>query len=76
MKKLLVLFTIIFSWGISSAQLSENSQISLLTCEPGEATYAKFGHSAIRIYDPELQIDIVFHYGIFDFNTIGSFRNL
>lgn len=69
MKKTLVLLISLFAWFISSAQLSESSQISLLTCEPGEATYAKFGHSAIRINDPELGIDIVFHYGIFDYNT-------
>lgn len=69
MKKILIFLISLLSWGISSAQLSENSQISLLTCAPGEAVYAKFGHSAIRIYDPDLSIDIVFHYGIFDFNT-------
>ncbi|HKL96496.1 MAG TPA: DUF4105 domain-containing protein, partial [Paludibacteraceae bacterium] len=69
MKKTLVLLISLFAWFISSAQLSESSQISLLTCEPGEATYAKFGHSAIRINDPELGVDIVFHYGIFDYNT-------
>jgi len=69
MKKILILLISLFSWGILSAQLSENSQISLLTCAPGEAVYAKFGHSAIRIYDPDLHIDLVFHYGIFDFNT-------
>lgn len=69
MKKKIFLFISLCFWGVTSAQLSEQSQISLLTCAPGDAVYAKFGHSAIRIYDPKLYIDVVFHYGIFDFNT-------
>ena len=69
MKKFLILLVSLCFGGFASAQLSPSSQISLLTCAPGEAVYAKFGHSAIRIYDPEAHIDVVFHYGIFDYNT-------
>lgn len=69
MKKFLILLVSLCFGGFASAQLSPSSQISLLTCAPGEAVYAKFGHSAIRIYDPEMHIDVVFHYGIFDYNT-------
>ena len=47
----------------------EQMRISLLTCTPGEELYARFGHTAIRIYDPANKIDIVYNYGIFDFNT-------
>lgn len=48
--------------------LSENAKISLLTCSEGEELYSIFGHSAIRVTDPELGIDWVFNYGVFDFN--------
>ena len=54
---------------LSAQTLSEGARISLLTCAPGEELYARYGHTALRINDPENDIDIVFNYGIFDFNT-------
>ena len=53
----------------TAQQLSENARISLLTCSPGQELYARYGHTAIRICDPQNNIDAVFNYGIFDFNT-------
>jgi putative flippase GtrA len=52
-----------------SNQLSQEATISLLTCAPGEELYSVFGHTAIRVSDPENEIDLVFNYGTFDFNT-------
>ncbi len=49
--------------------LSKNSEISLLTCGPGEELYSIFGHSAIRVCDYENHIDRVYNYGTFDFET-------
>ncbi len=46
----------------------ENSQISLVTCDPGLALYGKFGHTALRVQDTAQHIDWVFNYGVFDFN--------
>ncbi len=51
------------------AQLSNESSISILTCAPGDELYSIFGHTAIRVYDPQLKMDYVFNYGTFDFNT-------
>lgn len=48
---------------------SDSLRISLLTCAPGEALYSKFGHSAIRVMDPVNRTDIVYNYGLFDFDT-------
>lgn len=45
------------------------TQISLLTCAPGAELYSTFGHSAIRVYNPVMQTDVVYNYGIFDFDT-------
>ena len=46
--------------------LSEQSQISVLVCGPGQELYSKFGHAAIRIIDNKKNIDRVFNYGTFD----------
>ena len=41
----------------------------MLTCEPGTEIYALFGHTALRFEDPSRDIDWVFNYGVFSFNT-------
>ncbi len=48
-------------------QLSPNSRISVLTIGPGSSLNDAFGHSAYRVKDS--LIDIVFNYGVYDFNT-------
>ena len=72
MIKNLLLYLLIFSCGNIIGQtkpLSEEAEISLLTCSPGEAIYELFGHTAIRVKDPRQGLDLVFNYGIFDFDT-------
>lgn len=49
--------------------LSPQARISVLTCGPGADLYATFGHSAFRVWDPAQEIDWVYNYGTFDFNT-------
>lgn len=49
--------------------LSDSAYISLITCTPGAELYARYGHTALRVCDPSNRIDVVFNYGIFDFNT-------
>lgn len=46
----------------------DSTIISLITCDPGEEIYAKFGHTAIRVRGTE-GLDVVFNYGLFDFRT-------
>ncbi len=53
----------------SNRSLSEKAFISVLTCSEGEELYSAFGHSAIRVCDPKSNIDYVFNYGTFDFDT-------
>ncbi|MCL6265307.1 DUF4105 domain-containing protein [Flagellimonas myxillae] len=55
--------------------LSEKSQISLLTCSPGEELYSLFGHTAFRVQDSVLGIDVVYNYGTFDFNRPNFYGN-
>ncbi|TXD68905.1 DUF4105 domain-containing protein [Aequorivita lipolytica] len=49
--------------------LSETSEISIITIGPGAELYDKFGHSAFRIQDSLNGVDVVFNYGVYDFNT-------
>jgi hypothetical protein len=49
--------------------LSENSSVSVLTCDTGNESYSLFGHTAIRIIDTANNLDAVFNYGAFDFAT-------
>ena len=63
---LLLFFSVL---GFAQPYLSNESKISLLTIGTADELYAKFGHSAIRIQDSRLDIDLVYNYGQFDFNT-------
>lgn len=62
----LLLLVSIFS-SVSAQKLSEESQISLLTISPGSELWSFAGHTAIRVLDPRLDIDVNFNYGVFDF---------
>lgn len=53
----------------AQARLSEKAFASILTCGPGKDFYTSFGHTALRICDTTQNIDYVFNYGTFDFNT-------
>jgi len=48
---------------------SSRAEISLITCSPGSELYSVFGHSAIRVKDTTSGSDLIFNYGVFDFNT-------
>ena len=50
-------------------ELSPLSKISVLTCGSGDQLYSTFGHSAFRVQDPAIGIDVVYNYGVFDFKT-------
>jgi hypothetical protein len=52
----------------SVAALSDSASISLITVLPGEAVYSLFGHSALRVRDPDQNIDYSFSYGTFHFD--------
>lgn len=56
-------------------ELSTYSKVSVITYGPGDALYEKFGHTAIRIQDPVLQLDLIYNYGIFDFTEANFYVN-
>ncbi|MGL5113216.1 MAG: DUF4105 domain-containing protein [Flavobacterium sp.] len=71
LKKIVFLFLIIDSTGAAAqlVPLSPKATVSVLTCATANETYALFGHTALRISDPEQLFDVVFNYGAFDFST-------
>ncbi|ALM07549.1 membrane protein [Sediminicola sp. YIK13] len=66
---LLVLLGFSFMTFSQEVELSPKAQISIITCGPGQELYSTFGHSAFRLQDPVLGIDVVYNYGTFNFNT-------
>ncbi|MFK5981686.1 MAG: DUF4105 domain-containing protein [Flavobacteriaceae bacterium] len=72
MKKLylIIFFLSLFHLGNAQGiQLSEKAEISILTIGAGDNLNDSFGHSGFRIKDTNLNIDIVFNYGTYNFNT-------
>ena len=49
--------------------ITENTEVSLMTCGVGDDLYSLFGHTALRFKDQSQNIDVVFNYGLFDFST-------
>ncbi len=72
MKKYLLVVLCLLSVSTLKAQthtLSRKAEISVLTIGPGSSLNDAFGHNAFRIKDSLNHIDVVFNYGIYDFNT-------
>lgn len=69
MKKFLLTLAIALQTFQFSFAQSDSLRISLLTCEPGASIYELYGHTAIRVQDFIQGRDLVFNYGLFDFNT-------
>ena len=71
MKK--ISFTALLFLLISGSRVFSQSPVDtiayLITCGPGTETYSIYGHSALRIVIPEKQTDVVYNWGVFDFNT-------
>lgn len=55
--------------------LSDSARISLMTADPGEDLYSTFGHSAIRVFDPQNRMDRCYNYGTFDFDQPNFYLN-
>jgi len=72
MKKVFLVISIflcVMNVKAQQVSISDSAVVSLLTCSPGEEVYSKFGHTAIRIADRNNNIDVIFNYGIFSFET-------
>jgi len=64
---LLLLFVFLFRTAESQEQATP--EIYLITVGPGSEIYSVYGHSALRIVLPEQHSDLVYNWGVFDFDT-------
>ena len=70
MRTNLILFIFLFiSFAGKSVPLSNQAELSLLTCSPGNEAYSVYGHTALRVRDELYKYDVVFNYGLFNFDT-------
>ena len=66
-KKILIIFLLLFTFSLVKAQNYDSLRVSLLTVAPhSKAVWTIFGHTALRLYDPVLKIDMVLNWGTFD----------
>lgn len=68
-RKLCIIGSFLVFVNLLSAQPTENTRFSLLTCGPGFEFFECFGHTALRVCDSTQGIDLVFNWGVFNFNT-------
>ena len=57
-----------FSNSLNISENIESTEISVLTCDPGNEIYSLFGHSALRIKNPINGQDLVVNWGLFEFS--------
>ncbi len=73
MKKVLLLLLLVCSLLCEAQQryptLSPDARVELITIGPGPELYDAFGHTSVRVKDVPNKIDMVFNYGVFDFDT-------
>tara|TARA_B100001121_G_scaffold28104_1_gene22487 strand:- start:7437 stop:8597 length:1161 start_codon:yes stop_codon:yes gene_type:complete len=75
---IIFVFTLIFfSFKIYANELEDKSRykISILSIGEGPSLVDAFGHTAIRIKDAELKNDVVFNFGVYDFNSPNFYSN-
>jgi hypothetical protein len=71
MKRFIIILLLLATIGIrtSNSQSVPDTSIYLITCGTGTETYSIYGHSAIRIEIPAANSDMVYNWGVFDFDT-------
>ncbi|MEJ0029448.1 MAG: DUF4105 domain-containing protein [Bacteroidota bacterium] len=82
MKFTLIALVLLFQAAIAqpkvanTPQLSSRAEISILTLGPWQGElYSAFGHSAIRVTDPDYNFDGFYNYGVFSFNQPNFYLN-
>jgi hypothetical protein len=63
-----------FTVNRSIAQSADSVEISLLTCTAGSEGFSSWGHSALRVRNLVTYSDVVYNFGLFDFETPGFYR--
>jgi len=66
---LLSTFLILLFFPVIVSQSVSDTSVYLITCGTGTETYSIYGHSALRVVIPGKQTDIVYNWGVFDFDA-------
>lgn len=66
-KRLFVIFLLSLTSLLAVGQ--DSLRISWITCGQGEEAYSLYGHTALRVTNKEEGTDLVYNYGMFDFDT-------
>jgi hypothetical protein len=70
MKRYILFIWVFYLFLPANAFRTDSLQVSLLTVLPRpSAVYTVYGHTALRLYDPTQQMDMVFNWGTFDFDA-------
>jgi hypothetical protein len=64
---IVLLIAITLCTSFASAQSPREYKLSLYTCGTGSELYSSFGHSAIRVISPADSVDMIYNFGIFNF---------
>ena len=78
LRKILLILLSVFLLEIHAQENIEEIpqyEISILTIGPGSSLSDAFGHSGIRVIDRVNDYDIVFNYGVYDFNAPNFYGN-
>ncbi len=80
MNKVLTIICVIYflfvPWRLMAAELSPSATVSLLIASPDTRQLVTvYGHTLLRINDPEMGIDYVFNYGTFD-QSLSGFQTM
>jgi signal-transduction protein with cAMP-binding, CBS, and nucleotidyltransferase domain len=63
------LYLLLFIFSLTGLKAQDSLDISILTCGRGTAeVYQAYGHTGIRVKDHSANTDIVYNYGMFNFN--------
>lgn len=67
-----VLGALVIAWALLlSGIAAATPRIGMVTMEPGEEYWARFGHNAVLVDDPARGEPILYNYGFFDFDEPG-----
>ena len=71
MKKILFILTVLFIIrpAPARAEIADSTDVYMITCAPGNASYSIYGHTALRIIIRGTDFDMAYNWGIFDFST-------
>lgn len=69
LKRRIIILSILLISGLFHVYPSNQIELSLLTCSSGTESFTAWGHSALRVIDKNKSLDVVYNFGLFDFNT-------